>query len=89
MNLDETNIIKLTHYAGDQGAYEPDFSPDGQKVVFRISNSTTVGLYAMNPDGSDIKPLLVDEYKNKGLLKYQQRTNHQSHLSHSHQKIQL
>ena len=65
MNIDETNIAKLSHYTGDQGAYEPDFSPDGQKVVFQISNSTTVGIYTMNPDGSDIKPLLVDEYKNK------------------------
>ena len=65
MNIDETNIATLTHYTGDQGAYEPDFSPDGQKVVFQISNSTTVGIYTMNPDGSNIKPLLVDEYENK------------------------
>jgi hypothetical protein len=65
MNIDETNIIKLTDYI-DKYAIVPDFSPDEKKVVFQLSDKTTVSLYTMNPDGSNIRPLLVDDYKNSG-----------------------
>ena len=65
MNIDETNIQKLTNYT-DQNARHPDFSPNEQKVVFMLFDNsyTSMGLYVMNPDGSNIQPLLVDGYKN-------------------------
>ena len=39
----------------------PQYSPDGSKIVFVAHENSTTQLYTMNADGSDIKPLTMNE----------------------------
>ncbi|MBT5721810.1 MAG: hypothetical protein HOI72_06425 [Candidatus Marinimicrobia bacterium] len=39
----------------------PQYSPDGSKIVFVAHENSTTQLYTMNADGSDIKPLTMNQ----------------------------
>jgi Tol biopolymer transport system component len=54
------HVVQLTHDAGfDSG---PAWSPDGSEIVFTSNRSGTgAGLYVMNADGTDVRPLVTVE----------------------------
>tara|TARA_B100001250_G_scaffold414370_1_gene452287 strand:- start:6049 stop:8958 length:2910 start_codon:yes stop_codon:yes gene_type:complete len=39
----------------------PQYSPDGSKIIFVAHENSTTQLYIMNADGSDIKPLTMNQ----------------------------
>jgi TolB protein len=51
MNADGSNATRLTFNEHDD--WRPKWSPDGTKIIFNSFRGDTVGLYIMNPDGSD------------------------------------
>jgi len=55
MNADGTHVRKLT---GKTDGFLPDFSPDGNKIVF-VSNDEgqTIHIHVMNADGADVRRL--------------------------------
>ena len=64
MNADGTHLRKLT--GKTEGAYSPDFSPDGKRIVF-VGWKGGNKLYVMNADGTDVRRLTktqaaIDEY---------------------------
>ena len=64
MNADGTHLRKLT--GKTEGAYSPDFSPDGKRIVF-VGWKDGNKLYVMNADGTDVRRLTktqvaIDEY---------------------------
>jgi TolB protein len=54
MNADGTHLRKLT--GKTEGAYSPDFSPDGKWIVF-VGWKGGNKLYVMNADGTDVRRL--------------------------------
>src|ERR1041384_948717 len=50
MNSDCSNEILLTASPGDE--YQPDWSPDGTKIVFSSRRDGNNEIYVMNADGS-------------------------------------
>lgn len=54
MDADGTDPVRLTHNMGDD--YEPDWSADGQRIVFASDRNYPAGrdpeLYSIEPDGS-------------------------------------
>jgi hypothetical protein len=55
INADGTGNMQLT--SGPSQEESPDWSPDGQRIVFRESTgngSAVPGIYTMRPDGSDV-----------------------------------
>jgi Tol biopolymer transport system component len=62
MNADGTHLRKLT--GNTEGAYSPDFSPDGKRIVF-IGWEGGNKLYVMNADGTNVRRLTPDS---KGIV---------------------
>jgi Tol biopolymer transport system component len=60
MNADGTDVHPVTEAAGDSRA--PEWSPDGSRILFaRLSGkSESMGIFAMNPDGSNVRQLTSD-----------------------------
>jgi len=54
MNADGTHLRKLT--GKTEGAYSPDFSPDGKRIVL-VGWKGGNKLYVMNADGTDVRRL--------------------------------
>jgi Tol biopolymer transport system component len=52
---DGSDLLRVTHYAGDVGAGGASYSPDGRWIVFRRQDNTKekYALWKMHPDGSD------------------------------------
>lgn len=65
MNADGSGQTRLTNKGGRN--YAPSFSPDGSKIVFLSSgvvgnvDATTSRMFVMNADGTDQRPILVQE----------------------------
>jgi Tol biopolymer transport system component len=60
----------------------PSWSPEGDRFAMTLSMDKAVGLYSIKKDGSDLQPLLEDDWKNtfprwspdgKSLLYYSDR----------------
>jgi Tol biopolymer transport system component len=54
VRADGTQLRQLT-FSGKFVSFAPAFSPDGTKIIFsRALPDGWVGLFTMNPDGSDV-----------------------------------
>jgi dipeptidyl aminopeptidase/acylaminoacyl peptidase len=51
MNADGTGVTRLTN--NEKTDWAPDWSPDGNKIVFTSARDVNDQIYAMNSDGSD------------------------------------
>jgi len=95
---DGTNLTQLTH---SDFNYDPDWSPDGNKIVFRKDvNNTAAMLYIMNSDGSNqvifdsVKGAFVPSWSPDGKkIAYYVDINESGYLSYTdtttHQKVIL
>jgi Tol biopolymer transport system component len=52
INPDGSGLAQLTHVAADQGAGSPDWSPDGEKIVYESNQSGAFHIWVMNANGS-------------------------------------
>ena len=59
MNADGSNLQRLTDNAGDDT--DPDWSPDGRRIVFVSNRDGNDELYLMNADGSDPRRLTYEK----------------------------
>lgn len=53
VNIDGSNLIRLTDTPGPGGNFEPKFHPDGSKIVFPSSRDGNEEIYVINVDGSN------------------------------------
>jgi TolB protein len=62
IDADGSDIRNLTHETAND--WSPAWSPDGETIVFASERSGQLALWAMSPDGSDVRRLTdgVDEY---------------------------
>ena len=58
LDIESKKKTLLTPY---MRANYPQYSPDGSKIAFVAHKNSTTQLYTMNADGSDIKPLTMNE----------------------------
>ena len=56
VGVEERQFLSSTLYEG-----LPHYSPDGTKIVFESNRSGTKGIWIANADGSEAKPLFVNE----------------------------
>ncbi len=54
------------HLSSTQFDYNPQFSPDGSRVVFESSRTGTGGIWLADADGGNVKPLYVQEGAHSG-----------------------
>jgi TolB protein len=52
INPDGSGLEQLTHVAQDQGAGSPDWSPDGERIVYESNQSGAFHVWVMNADGT-------------------------------------
>jgi Tol biopolymer transport system component len=64
MNADGSDQRRLTALPGTE--WNPDWSPDGQSILFNASGLgfEKAGIYRMDLDGGEPQPLLVDDFNN-------------------------
>ena len=63
MNSDGTGVTNITSGGGaDTYNYDPDFSPDGSKIVYGHETNSTEELRLMNPNGSGRQTLLTNVF---------------------------
>ena len=54
------------HLSSTKFDYNPQFSPDGSRVVFSSSRTGTMGIWLADADGGNVKPLYVQEGAHSG-----------------------
>ena len=57
---DGTNAVNITNNRANDWA--PDWSPDGSTIVFNSDRDGGLRGYLVNPDGSDLRPVGVDQW---------------------------
>ena len=60
MNADGNNLVQLTN--NDFPDHHPDWSPNGQKIIFTRSGTASGGVLLINPDGSGEARLVNDPF---------------------------
>ncbi len=59
MNPDGTDVTQLTVNSPDYN-YSPEWSPDGQRIVFEARRANNWDIYVMDADGSNVQRLTTD-----------------------------
>lgn len=59
MNPDGTGVTQLTFNSPDYN-YSPEWSPNGQQIVFEARRNNNWDVYVMNADGSNVRQLTTD-----------------------------
>jgi TolB protein len=59
MNPDGSGITQLTFNSPDYN-YSPEWSPDGQQIVFEARRANNWDIYVMDADGSNVRQLTTD-----------------------------
>ncbi|MCI0389437.1 MAG: hypothetical protein MOB07_11840 [Acidobacteria bacterium] len=62
MRSDGTGLKILTGGTGNNGF--PSWAPDGRRIVYRSSGGETVGLFILDIETGEVKPLLVSPHHN-------------------------
>jgi Tol biopolymer transport system component len=68
MNADGTNQTLLLAGASQVGQNQPSWAPDGCRIVFASNMNQTVGLYAINKDGTGLSWITALNSGNSGFL---------------------
>lgn len=63
IGIDGSNKTRLTDFDDGTWFQVADWSPDGSKLVFGMFRNYQQNLYIANADGTDIKPIMVDEWE--------------------------
>jgi TolB protein len=58
---DGSGRAQLTHVGDDQAAASPDFSPDGEKILYESNETGAFHIWVMDADGSHQKQLTNDD----------------------------
>jgi Tol biopolymer transport system component len=58
---DGSNLTQLTDVAGDQAAGSPEFSPDGERIVYQSNESGAFHIWVMAADGTSQEQLTDEE----------------------------
>ncbi len=58
MDADGSNVQRLTHTpVREGGSFAPEWSPDGQKIVFDSTRDGNFEVYVIDADGSNVQRL--------------------------------
>ncbi|MGQ9629111.1 MAG: BamA/TamA family outer membrane protein [bacterium] len=64
MDLENGELQKVTNTDYRTVYADPTWSPDGKRLLFSSFDGKRVGIYTINPDGTGLTPLVVDEHEN-------------------------
>ena len=72
MEMSDHSTTRLTTYSGSDAAFDPNFSPDGDKIVYCYDDGDGYDICVMNADGTDIQNLTsstnVDMHADWGIV---------------------
>ncbi len=68
MNIDGTNVHKLTNYSHGEQIYNPKWSPDGEFIIFDYSIKDGRDIAVIPSSGGDVSFLLAADYDERNAI---------------------